>query len=233
MSEGETMGKRCLVSIMVPTRGRPELLQRSIESVFRNGQLRPSDVEIMAAVDADDEATVEMAQRLADTVYTHEVRMGYERLHEYVNPMARDAEGEWIWLFNDDATILTVGWDVILLRERPWGVLDPVTNHPQDHRDGQAIFPIVHRSLVEAMGHFSRSNHNDTYITAVGRGVAEGFVRGVGIEVYHDRPDLTGRSMDQTALESLAGHRTAEFFSPGMQAAIREDTEKVKRHLGL
>lgn len=213
------------VSILCPTRGRPALLEASIRSLFALSDRKVPDIQVLLAVDQDDVDTHPVADRLGDVVRMHWPRKGYLRLHEYVNDLVPHAEGDWLFLWNDDARMESFGWDRIVSRQAPYGVLDPRTNHPPQH-DGLMTFPIVHRTLVDTLGWFSRSPHCDTYIQYVADGV--GVRRPVPIRVFHDRPDITGRAADATHDERELGITTPAFYEPAMQAMIAADIAKLR-----
>jgi glycosyltransferase involved in cell wall biosynthesis len=88
-----------LVSVVIPTLGRPTLLLRALTSVFNQTYQR---LEIIVVVDGPDEATTDRLQSIADP-----------RLHVIVNPRsltaagARNvgvdqAKGEWVAFLDDD-----------------------------------------------------------------------------------------------------------------------------------
>lgn len=215
-----------LVSILLPTRGRVELLKRSVGSL-RELAKSPGLIELCIATDADDEASTDAAYELgADVVYTAPIRVGYGNLHHYVNALATKASGTWLWLWNDDAMVRTLAWDRVLvqLMDNGYapGVLNPYTNHPG--QGDMAIFPIVHRSIVDKLGHFSQSAHCDTYVEHLGKGLRRFW--NVPIHVFHDRPDLTGRPEDATHRERI--YQTERFYSPEVQGLIRADLAELE-----
>lgn len=88
-----------LVSVVIPTKGRPELLARAVESVLAQ---TIADLEIIVVVDGDDPATVERLGLITDS-----------RLRFHVNAVSRgsggarnqggaDAKGQWIGFLDDD-----------------------------------------------------------------------------------------------------------------------------------
>jgi len=88
-----------LVSVVIPTKGRPELLTRAVNSVLAQTM---ADLEIIVVVDGDDPATVEQLGLVTDS-----------RLRFLVNAVSRgsgaarnqggaDAKGQWIGFLDDD-----------------------------------------------------------------------------------------------------------------------------------
>lgn len=212
-----------LVSVLLPSRGRPASLRSTITGL-RSLAADSGRVEVLVAGDDDDEDTPGAA--VGANLLVTGPRRGYARLHEYVNDLAGYARGRWLMLWNDDATMLTDGWDRIVA-DQPAGlrVLCPASN-----QDPLNTFPVFTRELYELLGHVSVSPHCDSYLEAVAR--PTGIERRVPIEVRHDRYDLTGLHNDQTYADSQAGYRRAEFHSEKVQDQIRADIAKIQAALG-
>ncbi|WP_433364068.1 glycosyltransferase family 2 protein [Streptosporangium sp. CA-115845] len=209
-----------MISVLLPSRRRPESLVDSIGSL-RVMADNPDGLEILVAADPDDPDTAVAAERSRAICWVAPTRYGYHRLHEYANHLARLASGEWLLLWNDDARMLTPGWDS-RVEEADRGVLWPAHNdsHLLD------IFPIVHRSIVETLGHFSLSPHCDSWMQDIATAV--GAHHRIPVTILHDRHDLTGGHNDQTWRDAQAGYRTADYHSPPMQAARARDIETLK-----
>ncbi len=149
------------VSLIIPTRMRTKALSKSIGSVV--GHARHT-VEVLLALDVDDIETAEYLK--TDPIPNSRVvvgpRVGYGGLHLYVNALARIATGDWLFLWNDDCIMETQGWDSVVGEyDGQMVVLNPQSNHSNQER-GHCVFPIVPRRMVEILGHFSLSKHNDT-----------------------------------------------------------------------
>lgn len=209
-----------MISVLLPSRGRPLSLADSIGSlrVMAND---PAALEILVAADPDDPATAKAAEQSRATCWTAPTRYGYHQLHRYVNHLATLASGEWLLLWNDDARMLTPGWDRRVEEAEP-GVLWSA------HNDSPAlnIFPIAHRSIIETLGHFSLSPHCDSWAQDVATAV--GAHHRIPVDVLHDRHDLTGGHNDQTFRDAQAGYRTADYHSSEMVALRRRDIEVLK-----
>lgn len=215
------------VSVLLPSRGRPASLRASIQSL-RDMATDPREVEVLVGWDTDDPITGQVARRGGKTGLVgveFPERHGYHQLHRYVNVLAERSAGDWLLLWNDDATMTTRGWDEWLGRypaALPWVLSLASTGY------GHALccFPAVSRALYTTLGHLSLSPHIDTWLQDIGR--ATGTLRDIPVHVHHDRHDLTGGHDDQTRAESLAGYRSDEFYGPEMQALLRADTERIR-----
>lgn len=209
-----------LISVLLPSRGRPKALAESVSTLLGLAD-RPGGIEIIIAADPDDEPTLQTELPWQARLWTAPERYGYSRLHEYVNRLAEQADGDWLMLWNDDARILTPGWDTVI-EAAPTGVLWPHSNDIPTCN----TFPIWPRTWTDRLGHVSLSPHNDSWIQYLGQSL--GRHERVAVEVLHDRADLTGGHDDQTRAESLAGYRSADYASPAMQAAREADVAVLR-----
>lgn len=208
-----------MISVLLPSRGRPKPLVESIGSLLDLAD-RPGAVQVLIAADPDDPDTREVDLPWQAAVWTAPERYGYPRLHEYVNRLAERADGDWLMLWNDDARILTPGWDAIVAVQQP-GVLWPHSNDIATCN----TFPIWPRTWTDRLGHVSLSPHCDSWIQYLGQALDRH--ERVDIEILHDRADLTGGHNDATRAESLAGYRTADYGSPAMGAARAADVASL------
>lgn len=212
-----------MISVLLPTRGRVALLEKSIQSLRSNARSKAS-IEILVAADSDDVETLEAAPALADVLVTMD-RVGYSRLNEYYNALAAQATGDWLVLWNDDATMLTRGWDSVL-KKVPDNVLiaDLQSQHTATNL---CCFPAVRKTAVETVGGFSpHTPHCDSYWQDMGRSL--GAIQIVDIHLSHDRFDVTGQNNDTTWQESQEGYMTHEYYGREVQGKIREDIAKLK-----
>lgn len=211
------------ISILLPSRGRPQALTESINGLLGLAD-QPDTVQILVAADPDDTATLTAALPVQATTWEAPERYGYPRLHKYVNRLAKQATSDWLWLWNDDARILTPGWDTIIGQQSPC-VLWPHSNDIPTCN----TFPIWPRAWTDHLGHVSLSPHCDSWIQFLGQTL--GRHERIAVEILHDRADLTGGHDDETRAESLAGYRTADYSSPAMEAARAHDVAALRTYL--
>lgn len=209
-----------MISVLLPSRGRPKALAVTIGGLLELAD-KPSTIQVLVAADPDDEATLTAALPQQAHVWTAPERYGYPRLHEYVNRLAEQASGDWLMLWNDDARLLTSGWDAAVREQQP-AVLWPHSNDIATCN----TFPIWPRAWTDHLGHVSLSPHCDSWIQYLGQTL--GRHERVAVDILHDRADLTGGHDDQTRAESLAGYRTADYGSPAMEAARAADVAALR-----
>ena len=138
---------RPLISLIVPTRGRPAQLRRMLDSLARTAY-HPERLEVVLVVDADDPASLARHPRLTvrHVVVPAGLTMGA------LNNAGFDAStGAYVMLLNDDVIARTPGWDATVLacfRRFP----DPfVLVHVNDTlmRDHLCTFPLSSRAFYD------------------------------------------------------------------------------------
>lgn len=198
-----------VITVMIPTRGRREELQASISSLLSNAS-NPASVEILIRIDDDERYNDYYVGEPQQIRVLQGERHGYRHLHRYYNEMAAQAQGEWLMLWNDDAYMEEPEWDK-KIRNAGSGlqVLNPTGN--------LNVFPIIHKSVYELLGHISQQAHTDTWIQEVSR--AAQIERYLPLKIKHDpKPEQYSETRP-------------EFYSEPMQKLMISDAEKIARTL--
>lgn len=227
-----------LVSILFPTRGRPEGLCKAVDSLWSLCRDK-SLMEIIYWADDDDQPTVDLLRRLHSVPDLHiwgfvcPRGRGYHDMHHWVNEMAQKARGDWLIIWNDDAVMRTQDWDQVLLGCSPdsfnWhGAEDVIClvaktiNHP-----GAAGFFFLRRKVVEILGQFSRIPHNDTWVTTLMRSV-DSLYNVDAILIEHN-----SESKDATWNEGIEARSTMEYtiHNPRGRVDKMEDALKLARYI--
>jgi predicted O-methyltransferase YrrM len=222
-----------VISVTVPSRGRPDRLTASILSL-REAAKRPDLLEILVARDPDDLPTAAAAFQLkADLVWESPERYGYARSAHYWAALCERATGEWFLpTWSDDATMQTQGWDDLLRAQPPGSIAYLDGNYP-----GLTCFPAVHADALGAVGRLTPLPALDTWFEYAGR-EARVLVY-PGIYVHQDRPDINGFPPDQTYVEGGGGWRASmnlndqAFHREPYTGWRREDTMALKWHKEL
>jgi hypothetical protein len=221
------------IYLLLPTRGRPAKLARSIESCKRLAT-HPDRVYALLYVDEDD-ATDYSGQR-----YIHRApRCGYRGLHHMYNVLtdwARELDGDgppgWQIMWNDDEEMLTQGWDEKLLR---YGESPKVVFMRRDCTGAvDTAYPAWPRSLVDLTRVLGVDSACDTWLALltgaadrlIGRSATH--VHALDVFVRHDRdeadrseppapapiPDYTAQGDMARLAFRLAAHYDAPCYSP-------------------
>lgn len=211
----------------MPSRGRPDSLAESVASLLALAK-DPASVEVLVAADPDDPGTADAARSLDGVrLWTAPERYGYMRLHRYYNRLAAMAEGEWLLgTWNDDARMLTPGWDEIIEAQQP-GVLWSATRGMH----GGNFWPCWPRAWSDAWGHVALCANVDVWVSEVGGRLGRQWQ--IPVEILHDRFDVTGGHDDQTYAEgrkvmgAYANH--PDYDSPANREARIRDSLTARR----
>ena len=171
-------------------------------------------VEYLVWVDDDDEETLEFLTRgegfppMKLIVISGPRGRGYLDLHVGLNILASLSRGDWVFCFNDDAEMVTGGWDRAFsgqlgyegqsecrgFGDEGFGCPDGIcmlVPHTLDRPESQEFFA-VHRRVYEVLGHLAPNMGIDDWLAdivgKIGRKVR------CNIEISHrDEEDLTFR----------------------------------------
>lgn len=198
------------ISILLPTRKRQEPLKKSVMSLIETAT-DPSNIELILGFDNDDG---ESKQWFLDNVmpllreYNVPVkildfeRLGYGRLNEYLNGLARYAVGHWFMVWNDDAWMKSSGWDDEIVKHNGRFRILRIPTH---NEHPYAIFPIIPQEWYRLFGYVSMHQLSDAWISQIGYML--NIVENIPVDCVHDRADLTGNNEDETFKE-----RTTQYF---------------------
>ena len=175
-----------MISVLLPSRDRDWQMVDAADSLLYMADSF-DDVEILIAADPDDEGTIDTARGCDFRLWIAPERYGYANLSAYWNHLAMMASGDWLLLWNDDARMLTSGWDQII-KSQPPAVLWAYTRGD----DAGNYFPVWPASWTRLLGRICPipGPHVDTYIQAVGKHLDR--IRRIPVELDHTRPDFTG-----------------------------------------
>ena len=171
----------------------------------------PSRVEVCAAADPDDVPDVAGV----DVLHVTPSRYGYRNLHLYYNDLAGLAAGRWHLLWNDDAVMVTPGWDSVVAERHEEVLLWPYV--PQEQ--GMNCFPIWPASWFRLMGHVSLNTFNDRWMIDVAE--RTGRHRHVEIVISHQRVG------DEVTSEAGSSADVATFDQEPMRLAREADARAI------
>jgi hypothetical protein len=156
--------------------------------------------------------------------------LGYHRLHDYVNTLAKNSSADWMFFWNDDAVMETQGWDTEIEKYTGEFKLLAVHTH-NDHP--YSIFPIVPRAWLDVIGHLSLHSMNDAWLSQ--NAYCVGIWERIEVNVLHDRADLTGNNRDATyqQRELLEGNPSnpRDFHHPDMIYLRMAECDKLNEYL--
>jgi hypothetical protein len=224
------------IAVLLPTRGRTDALSRSVISLV-NRIVNKDKVQLLFAFDNDDEIGFDHFQEniepwLEDKGVEYEAlgfeRLGYGGLNQYYNTLAKQADADWFFIWNDDAIMETTGWDSIISKRTGEFKLLSVRTH-NDHP--YSIFPIIPADWYDALGFFSRHQMIDAEVSQFAY-MLDIFER-IEIYVTHDRYDLTGNNLDDTDKERVRYEgnpsNPMDYHNPTFIAGRQIDVEVIAK----
>lgn len=226
------------IAILLATRGRTEMLGRSVQSLFELAA-QPQRIHILFAFDDDDtvgfgyfqdDLKPWMDQQGVKYTALKFQRMGYVNLHKYNNIMASHSNSDWLVIWNDDAVMQTQNWDKIIMSYQGEFKLLAFRTH-RDHP--YSIFPIVPRSWYDLLGYISPHPTQDGWVSQ--QAYMLDIYERIEVHVLHDRYDLTGNNNDSTFNQRpmLEGKPSnpMDFHSQNMLELRHRDCAKLAMHM--
>ena len=226
------------IAILLPTRGRTAALDRSLLGLLEQADDLDS-IQLLLGLDTDDTVGIEHFQNKLQprldvmgvqyTAMTFDP-LGYGRLHDYVNTLAKNSSADWMFFWNDDAIMETQGWDQRITAHTGEFKLLAVHTH-QDHP--YSLFPIVPRAWLDVIGHLSLHSMNDAWLSQ--NAYCINIYERIDVHVIHDRADLTGNNLDATYKERelLEGNpgNPRDFHHALMTLYRMQECDKLNEYL--
>jgi hypothetical protein len=159
-----------MISILTPTRGRPENVKRLVDSVFATAK-NPGEVEILFYVDSDDESFPEELQ--SENVRL--IRGPRLWISVIQNILYANCRGKIIMYAGDDLVFKTAFWDEKVsdaMNQYSDKLALVYANDLATYGESLATHGFVHREWIETVGVFlapGRGSLSDLWLTEVAR----------------------------------------------------------------
>lgn len=158
-----------MISVLCPTRERPVIFKRMVESAINNGD---DNFEILAYIDDDDTTVYPMNCNHVD--FFHGPSYGVGRAW---NHLAANSNGDVLMLANDDLVFRTKHWDTIILERIEQHYKNRMyvcwANDGSGNSAKRCTFPFVPRAWIKAVKLFVPEIfhflYHDTWIHNVGK----------------------------------------------------------------
>ena len=202
------------ISVLVPSRNRPQGLKELCESLFTHAD-DPNQIEVIVYFDLDDSHISECLEYFNElsTRYTNPVKVitGPKLvLSDYPNKLLKLASSDIFMNLGDDMRCRTQGWDSEIIKA--------MNSHPDKINfvyidDGYwgpnlATHHIIHRNYVECLGYFYPPffdfGYSDTWMFQVAQSV--GRIQFLPLLFEHMHYSMGKGEMDQTYQDKLAGN---------------------------
>ena len=182
------------IAVLLPTRSRTTALTDSVTSIIGRAHDR-SRVQILFGLDSDDAVGLDHFENviqpfLDDHNVTYEAQafesMGYAGLNRYYNHLAKMANADWLFVWNDDAVMNTQDWDQVVASYTGQFKLLKVHTH---NEHPYSIFPIVPRAWYDLFGHLSRHQMTDAELSQMA--FALDLMQVIDVDATHNQVELT------------------------------------------
>lgn len=206
-----------LISVLLPTRNRIDLVNRSVQSLLDTAT-NPADIEILVAFDSDDNESQDYfnSDKWQEFInsYGSNARVfetepwGYSALNKYYNFLAEQSTGRWLLIWNDDALMKSTGWDEHITNNQDFvGMLHMTC---ENYRPKFALFPLINRVWLDVFGYVGE-NPVDSWIHHISMEAKA--IQRIDPIVYHDRYDMTGNNYDDTYANRNTGEIKKKYKS--------------------
>lgn len=222
-----------LVSVLLPTRKRTQLVHRSVQSLLSLSSCA-ANVEIIVAYDDDDLESQSYFQSSSWSKFVGSYgaefqvikcpRWGYQKLNQYYTTMARRARGKWFFIWNDDTMMLSQGWDQEIAANSDFvGMLHMTT---ENFKPSLTLFPLIPRVWLELFKEISLHQLNDSWIQDICH--EANAVKQLNSRLFHDRFDVTGNNLDETFQNRVYGKKLYNHES--MRMIRSQWAQKLKQY---
>lgn len=190
-----------MISLLIPTRKRPDNLRRLIDSLRETSSFMP---DICCYVDSDDDSYSPLD--FPEVRFVGGERMVFSGMW---NRCAQIATGDILMMAADDMAFRTCYWDGMIERafeECPDKILMVHGDDLGFGRDRFGVFPVIHRRWYEAVGYFCPPGYSADYCDTHLNDVANALDRRrfLPYVTEHLHPSLGKAEMDETYLETRA-----------------------------
>jgi len=234
--KGGKMTSKAKISLLIPTRQRPEMLKRVYDSAF-NLASHPGLVELIYYVDNDDKSYDDL-----NLYNATKVSGPRDVLSKAWNCCYDSSTGEIVWHGGDDNIFRTESWDDVVrdtFEEYPdriafiWGN----DGNGESERNGFATHGFLHKNWVDTVGRFLPpyfvSDYNDTWLNEIAHAIDRH--RHIDIMIEHMHFSLGKSEKDQNTTDRLTRHSKenpeALYSSQKLRIERLDEIEKLRQFI--
>lgn len=197
-----------MISILVPSRGRPDQLQRMVNSVYETAN-DCEDLEIITYLDVDD-PQIDAYKQVTDI---HVIQGPRIVLSEAWNKCWEQAKGNIFMHAGDDIIFRTKDWDALVVHEFATYFDHIMFVHGNDggpNGDWLGTHGFLHKAWTDTLGYFVppyfASDYNDLWLNDIANML--GRRRYIDILTEHMHPAFDKGEWDQTHQERIERHHS-------------------------
>lgn len=223
-----------MISLLLPTRGRPDNLRRMYQSAL---DLADGEIECVVAVDDDDDSYQEFFDTPMKNMTIFKVPR--QTLSKYWNDCYEKSNGDILMHCGDDIIFRTQSWDTKVKEAFDYvadNILFVFGNDGSGVHDGKfGTHGFIHRRWAEIVGYFVppyfSSDYNDTWLNDVARSI--GRHQHINILTEHMHPELGKGPLDQTHKDRYERHKRDNVgqLYDSLLAERKNDADKLRQHL--
>ena len=194
------------ISLLVPTRMRPQFMKELWESVKETAS-DYNHIEIIFYIDDDDIESIEMCKTLGTNVHAIIDKRGNGNLSEMWNKCYEKSSADIVMHCGDDIRFRTIGWDkeVLSTFELYEDKIALVYGKDGVRTDDLATHGFLHKNWIDTVGYFLppyfSSDMNDYWLTTVARNI--GRLKKINIYTEHLHPAVGKHELDITHQERI------------------------------
>lgn len=220
-----------MISILLPSRGRPENIERLYKSIMLTA-VSPADIEIIVRLDDDDESEYK------DFPLVKYIKGPRITLSKYWNECYEQSKGDILMHSGDDIIFRTEGWDDVVrnaFEKQPDKILFVFGDDGSPHNGNFGTHGFIHRKWAETVGYFVppyfSSDYNDTWLNDVAKML--GRHKHIPILTEHMHPDFGKGPLDQTHKDRILRHHrdgVATLYQDKLMERV-DDANKLRQKL--
>lgn len=195
-----------MISILAPSRGRPEKAKNNIQKWIKNSELK--SFELIVSIDEDDECLPDYFRLVH---FPHDLRTSKTKVNknrsavDAINNAAKVAQGDILMVVSDDTDCFP-GWDTAILKEVE-GKTDWILKTQDGIQPWIITMPIMDRAYYNRFGYIYHPDYlhmfSDTEITCVaditGRKITSNLLfHHKHYSVTKEQPDAVNKKADAT-----------------------------------
>jgi hypothetical protein len=220
------------ISLLMPTRGRPDNIVRLLKSLHDTSHVMP---QVICRIDDDDaEAKSALDQLIAAGEPLDYICGPRATMTSYWNECAKATDAEIVMFAADDLIFRTKGWDSAVIKAFDSHPDQLIFVHGNDGHWGNRFgtHGFLHRKWIDAVGYvlppYFSSDYGDTWVNDVANALNRRVY--VQITTEHMHPLWGKADMDATYQERLARHQKdgVEALYVSLLPKRAEDVEKLK-----
>ena len=225
-----------MISILVPTRGRPDSMTRLCEAAYSLAQ-SPDDIQLVFYIDSDDVLSLDRMKLLGSSRIKAIVGPRIS-LSEAWNVLSRESQGEICMQCGDDAVFRTFHWDALVRAAFDACPDKLIFVYGKDgiQNEKMGTLGFLHRNWINTVGYFMPpyfySDCTDLWLTDVAKRLKRvKYIPEMYIEHLH--PAAGKAELDKTHQERLAKLKqesSLKIYS-ALKFKRKEDVKKLKQFI--